>query len=182
MTHSARGPARVRARREASCGDTGLETMSDPLRTHLLKLLDWQDAHANFDSATRDLPPELRGKQPPGLPHSPWQMVEHLRFTQRDILDFCRNPSYREPKWPDEYWPTSAAPPTTGAWDESVAGFRADLEAIKQLVRDPETDLFATIPHGQGQTYLREVLLVADHNAYHVGQIVLARRLLNAWP
>ena len=154
----------------------------DALRTHLLKLLDWQDAHASFESAVKDLPPKLRGQQPQGLPHSPWQLVEHLRFTQRDILDFCRDSSYTEPKWPDEYWPASVAPPAPEAWDESVAGFRGDLEAIKQLVQDPGTDLFAEIPHGQGQTYLREVLLVADHNAYHVGQLIAVRRLLNAWP
>ncbi len=156
--------------------------MNEELRTHLLKLLDWQDAHASFESAVRDLPPELRGQQPLGLPHSPWQLVEHLRFTQRDILDFCRDSSYMEPKWPDEYWPASVAPPAREAWDGSIAGFRADLEAIKQLVQDPGTDLYAEILHGQGQTYLREVLLVADHNAYHVGQLTAVRRLLNAWP
>lgn len=156
--------------------------MNDALRTHLLRLLDWQDAHSNFDSAIKDLPPELRGKQPQGLPYSPWQLVEHLRFTQRDILDFCRDSSYVEPKWPDEYWPASAVPPTPEAWDWSVAGFRADLEAMKQLVRDTGIELFDEIPHGQGQTYLREVLLVADHNAYHVGQLIAVRRLLGAWP
>jgi hypothetical protein len=155
--------------------------MNDALRTHLLKLLDWQDAHANFDRAIQDLPPELRGEQPLHLPYSPWELVEHLRFTQRDILDFCRDSGYTEPKWPDEYWPPSAAPPTLGAWDESVAAFRADLEAMKGLVGDPGIDLFAEIPHGQGQTYLREVLLVADHNAYHVGQLVAVRRLLDTW-
>lgn len=155
---------------------------SDALRTHLLELLDWADAHTNFDSAVKDLPPKLRGEQPRGLPYSPWQLVEHLRFTQRDILDFCRDSGYAEPKWPDEYWPASVAPPTPEAWDRSVARFREDLEGMKQLVRDPAIDLFAEIPHGQGQTYLREVLLVADHTAYHVGQLIAVRRLLNAWP
>jgi hypothetical protein len=155
--------------------------MNDALRTHLLKLLDSQDAHANFDRTIQDLPSELRGEQPLHLPYSPWELVEHLRFTQRDILDFCRDQGYTEPKWPDEYWPSSAAPPTPGAWDASIAAFRADLEAMKGLVGDPGIDLFAEIPHRQGQTYLREVLLVADHNAYHVGQLVAVRRLLDTW-
>ena len=156
--------------------------MSDAtLRAHLARLQDWPDAHATFDAAVDGVPAELRGVQPPGLPYSLWQLVEHLRITQRDILDFCRDPAYAEPQWPDDYWPGTAEPPSPDAWDETLARFRADRDALKQLAADAP-DLFAQIPHGTGQTYLRELLLVAGHGAYHVGQIVLVRRLLGAWP
>lgn len=146
----------------------------------LAKILDWEDAHASFDSAVEDVPAKIRGVQPEGLPHSLWQLVEHLRICQRDILDFCRNSNYAEPKFED-YWPKTPAPPTEDAWKKSIAGFRADREQLKQLATDPTCDLFAKIPHGSGQTYLRELLLVADHNAYHVGQLVALRRLLGNW-
>lgn len=156
--------------------------MSDPLRTHLLRLLDWQDAHVSFDAAVADLPPEARGARAPGLPFSPWMLLEHLRLAQADILDFCRNPEYREMAWPDDYWPAAAEPASDEAWEESIAAFRHDQEALARLTADPATDLFAVIPHGTGQTFLREILLVADHNAYHVGQMVALRRLLGIWP
>jgi hypothetical protein len=151
------------------------------LRQQLIKILNWQDAHASFDTAIEGIPPHLHGAQPEGLPFSPWQLLEHLRLTQFDILDFCRNPNYTEQKWPDDYWPATVAPSTPEAWEESIAAYRADLEQLQQLIADPELDLFATIPHGDGQTYLREALLVADHTAYHVGQIVAVRRLLGVW-
>ncbi len=154
----------------------------DALRAHLVALLDSRNAHADFDAAIAGLPPALQGVQPKGLLYSPWQLLEHLRLAQWDILDFCRNPNYEQPAWPDDYWPDGAAPPSPEAWDESVRRFRADLQAMKALVADPVNDLFAEIPHGDGQTYLREALLVADHNAYHVGQFVAVRRLLGAWP
>ena len=157
-------------------------TQNDALRAQLAAILDWQDAHATFDAAVADVPAEMRGRQPEGLPYSPWQLVEHLRITQWDILDFCRNPDYQEMRWPDDYWPPSAEPPSPEAWDESIRGYRADREALKALAADPAIDLFARIPHGSGQTYLRELLLVADHTAYHVGQIVAVRRLLGIWP
>ncbi len=150
------------------------------LRDHLQKLLNWEDAHVNFDSAVEEVPPRFRGVVPEGLPHSLWQLLEHLRLTQRDILEFCRNPRYVEPS-PEEYWPASAGPPTEAAWDESVAGFRGDLDELKQLAADDGADLFQRIPHGTGQTYLRELLLVADHNAYHVAQLVAVRRSLGIW-
>lgn len=152
----------------------------DVLRIHLQRLLDWQDAHVNFDAAVKGIPPELRGLQPEGMPHSAWQLLEHLRLCQLDILEFCRNPAYEEPDMED-YWPKSAAPLADDAWDESIASFRRDREALKQLAADPQYDLFAAIPHGTGQTYLRELLLVADHNAYHIGQIIALRRLLGIW-
>jgi hypothetical protein len=150
-------------------------------RDQLVQLLDWRDAHAGFDAAVADLPPQRRGAVPPGLPYSPWQLLEHLRLAQRDILDFCRAPKYVEKKWPDDYWPRDPAPPTPAAWDASVAAFRADREALRQLAADPAVDLFARVPNGQGQTFLREILLVADHNAYHLGQLIYARRALGAW-
>jgi uncharacterized damage-inducible protein DinB len=154
---------------------------SEALRTLLSSLLDWEDAHVRFDAVVDGTPPESRGLRPDGAPHSPWQLLEHMRICQWDILEFCRNPAYVEMKY-EAYWPGTAAPPTDAAWDESVAAFRRDREALQALARDPGVDLFAPIPHGTGQTCLRELVLVADHNAYHLGQLVLLRRLLGAWP
>lgn len=153
----------------------------ESLRNLLISILDWQDAHVDFDTAVEGIPPRLRGIQPEGLQHSAWQLLEHLRLTQHDILEFCRSSEYEEPRWPNDYWPDDAHPASESAWNESVAGFRADREALQALARDAELDLFARIPHGTGQTYIRELLLVADHTAYHVGQLVLVRRLLGAW-
>lgn len=151
------------------------------LREHLVRLLDWRDAHATFDQAVEGVPPELQGIRPDGLPYSLWELLEHVRLAQWDILDFCRNPEYREMKWPDDYWPGEPAPSSEEAWAESIRQYRADREAVKALAADEGVDLFATIPRGNGQTFLREVLLVADHTAYHVGQMVLVRRLLGIW-
>ena len=156
-------------------------TQDQSLRDHLLELLKAGSAHLGFDEAIDGLPAELRGKKVPGLAHTVWQLVEHLRFTQEDILEFSRSSAYKEPKWPDDYWPDTDAPPSDGAWDQSVEAFRRDLQAMKDLVADPKTDLFAKIPWGSGQTILREAMLVADHNAYHVGQIVTVRQGLGAW-
>ena len=153
---------------------------NEQLREQIVKMLDWEDAHANFDAAVKAVPTGLRGAQPKGLPYSLWQLLEHIRICQRDILDFSRDPNYREMKF-EEYWPATVAPPTQRAWDDSVANFRADLESLKQLAFDKDIDLFAKIPHGTGQTYLRELLLVADHNTYHLGQMVAVRRLLGNW-
>lgn len=150
------------------------------LREHLARVLDWQDAHATFDAAVEGLPPAQRGIRPAGLPYSAWQLVEHMRLAQRDILEFSAAPEYREMQWPAEYWPDSPEPPDPAAWDRSLAGFREDLEELRRLARDT-ADLLAAVPHGTGQTYLREILLAADHNAYHVGQLVLLRRLLGEW-
>jgi hypothetical protein len=151
------------------------------LREHLVELLNGGSAHADFKKVIDGFPEELRGKTPKGAEHSPWELLEHLRIAQWDILDFSRNPDYEAPKWPDDYWPGTAAPPDEKAWDKSVHAFGKDLKAICALVSDAKTDLFAKIPHGDGQTVLREALLVADHNAYHLGQMVLLRRLLGAW-
>ena len=149
------------------------------LRSHLERLLDWEDAHVGFEAVIEGIPPEVRGAQPRGLPYSAWQLLEHLRLCQRDILEFCRNPNYVDPKSMAEYWPATAAPPSPRAWDESVAAFRDDRESMKRIARD--TDLFAAVPRGTGQTYLREIVLLADHNAYTLGQIVVLRRLLGIW-
>jgi hypothetical protein len=156
--------------------------MDAMLRDHVAGLLDWGEAHATFDTAVAGLPEPLRGRAPAGLPYSPWQLVEHLRITQHDLLDFCINPEYRELEWPNDYWPPSPAPPSAKAWDESVRRFRDDLAALQRLARDPTVDLAARIPHGTGQTYLRELLLAADHAAYHIGELIVVRRLLGAWP
>jgi hypothetical protein len=156
--------------------------MTTALREHLAKLLEWEDAHANFASAVAGLPEELRGKQPPGLPYSPWQLVEHLRITQQDIFDFCVNPKYQEMSWPRDYWPPSSEPPSQHAWSDSIRAFERDRVALQQLARSPGVNLESTIPHGQGQTYLRELLLAADHAAYHIGELIVVRRLLGAWP
>jgi uncharacterized damage-inducible protein DinB len=153
----------------------------DPLRSQLVALLDWRDAHVDFDTAIANVPDDARGRQPAGLPFSPWQLLEHMRIAQRDILDFCREPVYEEPRWPDDYWPETVAPPAPGAWDASVAAFREDREAMKRLAADTSIDLLDKVPNGDGQTYLRELLLIADHNAYHIGQLVAVRRLLGAW-
>jgi hypothetical protein len=158
-----------------------VKAASDPLRQHVVKLLDWQEAHVGFEAAIAGIPASLRGTAPEGLPYSPWQLLEHLRLTQYDILEFCRNPDYVAPDWPADYWPPTAAPPTATAWDQSTAAFRRDLNALKQLVLNPELDLFERIPHGDGQTYLREAHLVADHNAYHLGQLIAVRRCLGIW-
>jgi hypothetical protein len=151
------------------------------LRQHLVSLLRSENAHVNFNAAIAKLPAKLRGVRPAGASHSPWEVLEHIRLAQWDILEFSRNPKHVSPAWPAGYWPPDPAPPDSKAWDKSVKSVQADLEAMIALVEEPKTDLFARIPHGEGQTILREALLVADHNAYHVGELVLLRRLLGAW-
>ena len=151
------------------------------LREHLVFLLDGGGAHAKFSDAVAGLPADLRGKKPDKLPHSAWMLLDHLRIAQWDILEFSRNPKHVSPEWPAGYWSKTAAPPNPRAWGESVRQFEKDLKAVQDLVADPKTDLFARIPWGDGQTILREVLLVADHNAYHVAQLIDVRRLLGAW-
>ena len=158
-----------------------MSTPSAALRAQLRRILSWQDAHVGFEKSVEGLSPKLRGVRVVGFPHSAWELLEHMRITQHDILDFCRNPGYTEMTWPDDYWPKSAEPPSERAWDDSIAAFRDDRAALEALAGDESIDLFATIPHGDGQTYLRELLLVADHNAYHLGQLVAVRQQLGAW-
>ncbi len=151
------------------------------LRKHLLELLRGGSAHLQFEAALADFPRKLRGVKPAGLDFTAWRLLEHMRIAQWDILKFSRNPKHVSPEFPAGYWPQTDAPPNAAAWEKSVAGFRADLKAMQRLVEDPATDLFAPIPHGEGQTILREAMLVVDHNAYHLGQLVMLRRLLGAW-
>jgi hypothetical protein len=151
------------------------------LRKHLIELLDGAQAHATFDNVMDDFPVKQRGETPKGLPHSAWILLEHMRIAQSDILDFSRNPKYKPLKWPADYWPQSAAPSNAAAWEKSVKSFHDDLEAMKKLVGDPKTDLCAKIPWGEGQTVLREAMLLADHNSHHLGQIIDVRRLLGVW-
>ena len=155
--------------------------MSTDFRERLAAMLDSGHAHATFDDAVTGFPAPLRGTRAPGLPHSGWELLEHLRIAQWDILEFSRRADHVSPAWPEGYWPAAPEPPDAGAWDASVARFRADLAAMQDLVRDPGRDLFAPFPHGDGQDLLREALLIADHNAYHIGQLVLVRRALGAW-
>jgi len=151
------------------------------LRDHLVELLTSGHAHATFEDSVKHLPAELRRKIPHGAEHSPWQVLEHLRLAQWDILEFSRNAKHVSPEWPKGYWPEAPAPPSEPAWDESIGEFLRDRKALCGLVSDPANDLFAKLPHGDGQTLLREALLAADHNAYHIGEMVLVRRLLGAW-
>ena len=152
------------------------------LRQHLLELLKGGSAHARFEDAIAGIPPKLKGVRPAGFPHSPWMLLEHMRIAQWDILEFSRNRKHVSPDWPKGYWPRSEAPPNTAAWNASIKEFRRDLKAMQDLVANRKTDLFSRIPWGDGQTILREALLLADHNAYHVAQLVDVRRLLGAWP
>ncbi len=156
--------------------------MSDALRDHLARLLDWEEAHVGFDKAVAGIPAGKRGARARGFEHSPWQLLEHMRIAQDDILDFCVNPKYEHRlTWPDDYWPKRAAPPNARAWTASVAAFARARKDLKQLARDVE-DLTAKVPAGKGtQTYLRAILLAADHAAYHVGQLVAVRRALGIW-
>jgi len=157
--------------------------MSDKaLREQLLWLLGGGDAHLDFEAAVANLPVELRGRRPPGVPHTPWRLLQHMRIAQWDILEFCRNPEHVSPKFPDGYWQEDDGPPNVEAWDSCVEAFRRDLDAMRQLVSDPATNLFAPLSGSDGKTVLREALLVADHNAYHLGQLVAVRRALNTWP
>jgi DinB family protein len=161
-----------------------VKASTDSLRAQLGRALDWEEAHATFDKAVHGIPVDRCGSHIAGFEHSPWQLLEHLRITQHDLLDFCVNAKYVHAlKWPDEYWPRNAAPPDADAWNKSVAAFMADREKLKDLVRNPDVDLFATVPTGTGnQTYLRAILLVIDHAAYHVGQLIAVRQALGLWP
>ena len=155
---------------------------TDAIRDHLVRVLDWEEAHVGFDKAIDGIPADKRGARAPGFDHSPWQLLEHIRLAQEDILDFCVNPKYvHTMKWPDDYWPRHPAPPNAAAWDESIASFKREREKLKALARETK-DLYAPVPTGKAnQTYLRTLLLVVDHNAYHLGQIVAVRRALGTW-
>jgi hypothetical protein len=151
------------------------------LREQVVYLLKGGGAHIHFTEALDEFPPANYGTFADALPHTGWQLLEHVRLAQRDILEFSRNPKHVSPNFPEGYWPKTPIPPNDKAWAESVAAFQRDLQDMVRLVQNPRTDLFAKIPHGQGQTILREALLLADHNAYHLGQLVDLRRALGSW-
>jgi hypothetical protein len=151
------------------------------LRAELDRLLSGQGAHVDFDKAIAGLPNDLRGAKPHGTPHSAWQLLEHLRIAQWDMLEFSRDPKHVSPEWPEGYWPKNAEPPSEAAWNHSIKSFQEDLAAMRKLVADPSSDLYTPFPHGEGQTLLREALQLADHNAYHVGELVFLRKLLGVW-
>jgi uncharacterized damage-inducible protein DinB len=157
------------------------KSMNDPVREQVISLLRGGQAHVTLDDVVKNFPSKLRGVKPKGAPHSAWQLLEHLRIAQWDILEFSRNPKHVSPSWPEGYWPKTEKPPNDAAWTKSIASIKKDMEAMQKLVENPDTDLYGKIPHGTGQNILREALLVADHNAYHIGQILLLRRLLGAW-
>jgi len=148
-----------------------------PLRDHLARALSWESAHITLEDAVKSLPAGLRGKRPRRLAHSPWELLEHIRLAQRDLLDFCRDPKYVEGAWPDAYWPKAPAPPSPRAWKKSLDAIGADGEAFQVFVR-ATPDLLAEIPGHPGKTILRSVLLAIDHTSYHVGQLVTVRKLL----
>ncbi len=151
------------------------------LREQLLEFLRGGSAHADVGTALDDFPAELQGVKPAGAPYTAWQLLEHVRFTLRDLLEFCTDSNYTAPKWPDAYWPGSEAPPDEATWQQSARALRQDLGAFEHLVESPASNLYARIPWGQGQTLLREVLLAGDHTSYHLGQIVMLRKQLGAW-
>jgi len=155
--------------------------MSDPVREQVVKLLEGGQAHVTFDAVVKNFPVKLRGAKPEGAPHTAWELLEHMRIAQWDILEFSRHAKHVSPKWPEGYWPKTEKPPSDEAWTASIARIKKDLADMQKLVEDPKTDLYAKIPHGTGQNILREALLVADHNSYHIGQLLLLRRLLGAW-
>jgi uncharacterized damage-inducible protein DinB len=142
----------------------------------------WEQAHVTFENAVAKLPEAARGQRPRGFPHSIWELVEHIRLAQRDLLEFCENANYQEPRWPDDYWPPSPQPPSDDAWRESLEAIQRDSLALANFTTEHAAKLGEKIPHGSGQTYLRTVLVAVDHTAYHVGQIVAVRRMLGEWP
>ncbi|HEY1800338.1 MAG TPA: DinB family protein [Terriglobales bacterium] len=156
-------------------------TTDKSLREHLSKLLESSEAHTDFETAFKKIPLEVQGKKPEGADHSAWELLEHMRIAQWDILEFMRNPKHRSPEFPKGYWPGKSHPPDEAAWGRTVKAFEADIKAMVEIVANPSHDLFAKIPHGDGQTILREALLLADHNAYHLGQLVQLRKQLGVW-
>jgi hypothetical protein len=148
------------------------------LRDQLIQAVGGRQAHIDFESAIAGIQPNLRRVRPPNAPHSPWELLEHMRITQHDILQFSIDPNYESPKWPEGYWPKKPEPPDNSAWDRTVKALLADRKAFEDLLQNPKSDLFTPFPYGDGQTLLREALLIASHNSYHLGQLVYAHRQL----
>ena len=151
-------------------------------RAIIASSLGWQEAHATFEAAVEGVPVHLRGRRPDAFPHSAWELVDHIRRTQADLVEFMTNADYVAPKWPDEYWPSDPAPRSEQEWDDCVVAVRRDRERLEALAMDESLDLTTRIPWGEGQTWLRTILVAVDHTAYHVGQVIAVRRLLGAWP
>ena len=155
----------------------------DILREYLIKLLDSELAHVTLTDATADFPPDLINTRPPNVPYTFWQLIEHLRLTQWDVLDYMRNPNYTYIEWPKDYWPAPTATADWAGWERSIVQFESDLAEIKAIINDPATNLYSQIPHGEpGHNILREVLVIADHNSYHIGELGILRQVMNAWP
>jgi hypothetical protein len=154
--------------------------LDNTVREHLLYMLRGGGAHLSFDDVVKGFPEELRGKEVKGSPHTAWELLEHMRIAQSDILEFSRDAKHVSPKWPEGYWPKTAKPLSAAAWNASVKSFKKDLKAMLEVIEDGSVDLYRKIPHGEGQTILREALLIADHNSYHLGQLMLVRRLVEA--
>ena len=173
--------AKPRAKAKAASGKKNGNTDA-ALRQHLVDLLKGGAAHVHFLDALEGFPPNKRGTFAPGLPHTGWQLLEHSRIAQWDILEFSRNPKHVSPGFPEGYWPKTPNPPSEAEWNKSVQAFQRDLDEMVEVVNSPRTNLFAKIPHGDGQTILRQSLVLADHNSYHLGQMVDLRRALGAWP
>lgn len=155
---------------------------AEGLRRDVVALLRGGGAHMPFEDAVAAFPTDRCDEPPPNVPYTPWRLLEHVRLTQRDILLYITSDAYAEPAWPDAYWPAPDARTHGAAWEETLAGFRADLAELVALASDPALDLTAPLPHGRPHTYLRELLLVADHNAYHVGELAILRQVMGAWP
>ncbi len=152
------------------------------LRKHLLDLLGGGNAHMPFSEAVADFPPGSMNAFPPNVPYTPWHLLEHLRLTQWDILDFIVNPNYVWRKWPDEYWPAREARATQAQWNETIAKFKADVKRLEEIVANPATNLTEDMPHAKGYTILREIIVVCDHNAYHIGEFAILRQVMGTWP
>ena len=186
-----RSPARTGRRSTAKRARSGArlartpsaaDPTDDALREELVAVLRGGHAHATYEDVVANMPAALRGQRPNGAPYSPWMILEHIRIAFWDILEFSRNPSHVSPNFPSEYWPADPVPPNANAWTDCIARHRADREAFERLVRDPASDLYTPFAHGSGQTLVREVLVAATHTSYHLGELVVLRRLLGAWP
>jgi hypothetical protein len=177
----AHGKTKSAAKKQSPKAGSSSGATDKELREHLAKVLTWGEAHTDWKQALAGLNAAHRCVRPAGSPYSAWELLEHARIAQADIVDFATNPKYRAREWPASYWPNSPAPPDDAAWEKSVKEFAKGTEEMVKLLKDSRTDLFAKVPHGTGQTMLRQALLLADHNAYHLGQLVLVRRLLGTW-
>jgi len=182
-----RGSAKTSARskrarpRKSTSARSSSSSGTDVIRRQIAETLDWAHASVGFDKALAGLAPELRARKAAGFPHSVWDLLEHMRIAQRDILDFCGKSGYVEKKWPDDYWPKTSAPQDDAAWNASIAAFKRDRAALQKIATNPKIDLASRVPQGTGQTYIRELMIIIDHNTHHLGQIIAVRRMLGAW-